>query len=37
VGVERHLDGRPRDAFLLGLGAALLRPRCGRSSRYGLY
>jgi hypothetical protein len=24
--VERHLDGRPRDAFLLGVGAALLRP-----------
>ena len=24
--VERHLDGRPRAAFLLGLGAALLRP-----------
>src|SRR3954454_18526053 len=24
--VERHLDGRRTDAFLLGLGAALLRP-----------
>jgi hypothetical protein len=24
--VERHLDGRRRDAFLLGLAAALLRP-----------
>jgi hypothetical protein len=24
--IERHLDGRRRDAFLLGLGAALLRP-----------
>jgi hypothetical protein len=24
--VERHLDGRPRDAFLLGAGCALLRP-----------
>jgi hypothetical protein len=24
--LERHLDGRRRDAFLLGLGAALLRP-----------
>ena len=24
--VERHLDGRRADAFLLGLGAALLRP-----------
>ena len=24
--VERHLDGRHRDAFLLGFGAALLRP-----------
>src|SRR5215212_4588491 len=24
--LERHLDGRRRDAFLLGMGAALLRP-----------
>ena len=24
--VERHLDGRPRDAFLLGTACALLRP-----------
>ena len=24
--IERHLDGRRADAFLLGLGAALLRP-----------
>src|SRR6478609_10030260 len=24
--IERHLDGRRRDAFLLGLAAALLRP-----------
>ena len=24
--IERHLDGRRRDAFLLGIGAALLRP-----------
>jgi hypothetical protein len=24
--IERHLDHRPRDAFLLGFGAALLRP-----------
>jgi hypothetical protein len=24
--IERHLEGRPRDAFLLGMAAALLRP-----------
>jgi hypothetical protein len=24
--IERHLDGRPRDAFLLGVAAGLLRP-----------
>ena len=26
LAIERHLDGRRADAFLLGLGAALLRP-----------
>jgi hypothetical protein len=26
LGLERHLDGRPRSAFLCALGAALLRP-----------
>ena len=26
LAVERHLDGRRADAFLLGFGAALLRP-----------
>ena len=30
--IERHLDGRRTDAFLLAFAAALLRPRCGRSS-----
>ena len=36
--LERHLDGRPRDAFLLGLGAALLRPEVWPFiALYGLY
>src|SRR3954471_11598142 len=36
--IERHLDGRPRDAFLLGLGAALLRPEVWPFiALYGLY
>jgi hypothetical protein len=36
--IERHLDGRRRDAFLLGLGAALLRPEVWPFiALYGLY
>lgn len=36
--VERHLDGRRRDAFLLGIGAALLRPEVWPFiALYGLY
>jgi hypothetical protein len=36
--IERHLDDRPRDAFLLGLGAALLRPEVWPFiALYGLY
>jgi hypothetical protein len=36
--LERHLDERPRDAFLLGLGAALLRPEVWPFiALYGLY
>jgi hypothetical protein len=36
--LERHLDDRPRDAFLLGLGAALLRPEVWPFiALYGLY
>ena len=36
--LERHLDDRPRDAFLLGLGAALLRPEVWLFiALYGLY
>ncbi len=36
--LERHLDGRPRDAFGLGLGAALLRPEVWPFiALYGLY
>jgi hypothetical protein len=36
--LERHLDNRPRDAFLLGLGAALLRPEVWPFiALYGLY
>ena len=29
--VERHLDGRRRDAFLLGVAAGCCAPSCGRS------
>jgi len=32
VAIERHLDGRPRAAFLFALGAACCAPRSGRSS-----
>ena len=36
--VERHLDGRRRDAFWLGIGAALLRPEVWPFiALYGLY
>jgi hypothetical protein len=36
--IERHLDGRRRDAFLLGMGAALLRPEVWPFiALYGLY
>jgi hypothetical protein len=36
--IERHLDGRRRDAFLLGIGAALLRPEVWPFiALYGLY
>src|SRR3954465_10222473 len=36
--IERHLDGRRKDAFLLGLGAALLRPEVWPFiALYGLY
>jgi hypothetical protein len=36
--IERHLDGRRRDAFLLGLAAALLRPEVWPFiGLYGLY
>jgi hypothetical protein len=36
--LERHLDGRRRDAFLLGIGAALLRPEVWPFiALYGLY
>jgi hypothetical protein len=36
--IERHLDGRRRDAFLLGVAAALLRPEVWPFiALYGLY
>jgi hypothetical protein len=36
--IERHLDGRSRDAFLLGVGAALLRPEVWPFiALYGVY
>src|ERR1700742_862862 len=36
--LERHLDGRPKDAFALGLAAALLRPEVWPFiGLYGLY
>jgi hypothetical protein len=36
--IERHLDGRRRDAFVLGVGAALLRPEVWPFIvLYGLY
>ena len=36
--IERHLDGRRRDAILLGIGAALLRPEVWPFiALYGLY
>ena len=36
--IERHLDGRRRDAFLLGIAAALLRPEVWPFiALYGLY
>ena len=36
--IERHLDGRRRDAFLFGVGAALLRPEVWPFiALYGLY